>query len=47
MENLRTGLIMMLYFAKLADGVVVPQKDDGRTDPTELKSSIYTLTFVE
>lgn len=34
-------------FGKLADGTIVPEKDDGRTDPTELNPQNITLTFVE
>ena len=34
-------------FAKLAEGTVVPQKDNGRTNPTELNPQYITLTFVE
>lgn len=34
-------------FAALADGTIVPEKDNNRTDPTELTLEYVTLTFVE
>ena len=34
-------------FGKLADGTIVPEKDNGRTDPTVLNPQYITLTFVE
>ncbi|MFA7673238.1 MAG: BMP family ABC transporter substrate-binding protein [Clostridia bacterium] len=34
-------------FAALADGTIVPEKDNDRTDPTVLTLEYVTLTFVE